>query len=171
MKCATHPDVETVLRCATCGKPICPDCLVETPVGMKCRQCGLAPLPPLYRLTPAALAIGVGVGAFAGTVTAIVASFLQGFVGYLVLLVGVIAGRLTGDAAIRATGGKRGPNLAVAVAGACVVGVLVLAPDLMRLLFGGPLLSPVEVVRVTLVQPLVLLLAGLTAGFAYGRIR
>ena len=28
MQCATHPGVETELRCATCGKPICPDCLM-----------------------------------------------------------------------------------------------------------------------------------------------
>jgi len=31
---ATQPHVETALTYATCGKPICPDGMVETPVGM-----------------------------------------------------------------------------------------------------------------------------------------
>jgi hypothetical protein len=30
MKCAAHPATETELTCATCGKPICPGCLVQT---------------------------------------------------------------------------------------------------------------------------------------------
>ncbi len=33
MKCATHPEVDTNLRCGKCGKPICLRCLVQTPVG------------------------------------------------------------------------------------------------------------------------------------------
>ena len=39
MKCATHPNVETNLRCGKCGKPICPKCLVQTPVGARCQDC------------------------------------------------------------------------------------------------------------------------------------
>ncbi len=37
--CARHPSVETGLKCASCGTPICPSCLVQTPVGMKCKSC------------------------------------------------------------------------------------------------------------------------------------
>ena len=37
--CADHPNVETRLRCSRCGKPICPQCAVRTPVGMRCPDC------------------------------------------------------------------------------------------------------------------------------------
>jgi len=37
--CANHPDVQTVLRCNRCGKPICTRCAVLTPVGYRCKQC------------------------------------------------------------------------------------------------------------------------------------
>ena len=46
MQCAAHPDVETNLSCSKCLKPICPKCLVETPVGPRCHQCAhLTKLP------------------------------------------------------------------------------------------------------------------------------
>ena len=64
MKCATHPSVETNLRCGKCGKPICPDCLVQTPVGARCRECArLRKLPTFEVGTPHYLkAVGVGLG-------------------------------------------------------------------------------------------------------------
>ncbi|MGC9334733.1 MAG: B-box zinc finger protein, partial [Anaerolineae bacterium] len=37
--CANHPNVETLLRCNRCGKPICTRCAVSTPVGYRCREC------------------------------------------------------------------------------------------------------------------------------------
>lgn len=37
--CANHPDVETLLRCNRCGKPICLKCAVLTDVGYRCKEC------------------------------------------------------------------------------------------------------------------------------------
>jgi hypothetical protein len=37
--CANHPNVETMLRCNRCAKPICTRCAVQTPVGYRCREC------------------------------------------------------------------------------------------------------------------------------------
>ena len=39
MRCAAHPQTETYLSCGKCGKPICPACLVQTPVGARCKKC------------------------------------------------------------------------------------------------------------------------------------
>lgn len=39
MRCALDPDTETNLTCGKCGQPICPKCLVQTPVGARCPQC------------------------------------------------------------------------------------------------------------------------------------
>jgi len=37
--CARHQDVQTFLRCSRCDVPICPRCLVQTPVGARCPEC------------------------------------------------------------------------------------------------------------------------------------
>ena len=37
--CYRHPGRETAVSCSNCGKPICPDCMTATPVGMRCPDC------------------------------------------------------------------------------------------------------------------------------------
>ncbi len=37
--CYRHPSRETGVSCSNCGRPICPDCMTSTPVGMRCREC------------------------------------------------------------------------------------------------------------------------------------
>lgn len=37
--CYRHPDRETGVACANCERPICPDCMTATPVGMRCPEC------------------------------------------------------------------------------------------------------------------------------------
>jgi membrane associated rhomboid family serine protease len=37
--CYRHPNRETGVACSNCGRPICPDCMTSTPVGMRCPEC------------------------------------------------------------------------------------------------------------------------------------
>src|SRR5438270_2459017 len=37
--CYRHPSRETGVACSACGRPICPDCMTPTPVGMRCPEC------------------------------------------------------------------------------------------------------------------------------------
>jgi membrane associated rhomboid family serine protease len=37
--CYRHPSRETNVSCSSCGRPICPDCMTTTPVGMRCPEC------------------------------------------------------------------------------------------------------------------------------------
>jgi membrane associated rhomboid family serine protease len=37
--CYRHPSRETGVACSNCGRPICPDCMTTTPVGMRCPEC------------------------------------------------------------------------------------------------------------------------------------
>lgn len=37
--CYRHPDRETGVSCSSCGRPICPECMTPTPVGMRCPEC------------------------------------------------------------------------------------------------------------------------------------
>jgi membrane associated rhomboid family serine protease len=37
--CYRHPDRPTLVRCSSCGRPICPDCMRPAPVGIRCPEC------------------------------------------------------------------------------------------------------------------------------------
>jgi membrane associated rhomboid family serine protease len=37
--CYRHPNRATGVSCSSCGRPICPDCMTPTPVGMRCPEC------------------------------------------------------------------------------------------------------------------------------------
>ena len=37
--CYRHPGRETGVACSNCGRPICPECMTSTPVGMRCPEC------------------------------------------------------------------------------------------------------------------------------------
>ena len=37
--CYRHPGRDTNVSCSMCARPICPDCMISTPVGMRCPEC------------------------------------------------------------------------------------------------------------------------------------
>lgn len=37
--CPRHPDRISYVRCQRCGRPACPDCVVQAPVGVQCVDC------------------------------------------------------------------------------------------------------------------------------------
>jgi hypothetical protein len=97
MKCAAHPDVETSLRCNKCGTPICPKCMVQTPVGARCPRCAkVSKLPTFsvsggYYLKGAGTALGMAVatGLAWGAIDSVMPYFylglvLAGAVGYAI---------------------------------------------------------------------------------------
>lgn len=43
--CYRHPSRETGVKCSNCGRPICPDCMTPTPVGMRCPECSKQTTP------------------------------------------------------------------------------------------------------------------------------
>jgi membrane associated rhomboid family serine protease len=85
--CYRHPTRETGVSCSSCGRPICPDCMTPTSVGMRCPECArqrtrvhrVATQPSTPEATRAIIAInvlvflaelatGTGFGSLAGTV-------------------------------------------------------------------------------------------------------
>ena len=115
MNCAYHPKVETNLRCGKCDKPICPKCMVTTPVGARCRDCaGLDKLPTFrvstrYYLIAAGVALGMAIacGAAWGLIEWLVPVFS------LNLLLAPAAGYAIGEVTSLAVNRKRGTGLAV----------------------------------------------------------
>jgi hypothetical protein len=113
MQCATHPSVETELTCSRCGKPICPRCLVQTPVGARCRDCAHLRRIPTYDVKPVFLLRGAA-AAFAVSIVSGVLWFLispphRGVFAYAALFIALAIGYGVGEAVSWATNRKRGP--------------------------------------------------------------
>ncbi len=110
LRCATHPDVETNLRCGKCGKPICPKCMVQTPVGARCQECARLRRLPQFEISATnylkALAVGVMVGAGAGALWGLLSWGIPFF--YLNILIAIGAGYAVGEAVTRSVNRKRG---------------------------------------------------------------
>ena len=76
--CYRHPSRETGVSCSNCGRPICPDCMTTTPVGMRCPECAkqrtrvmrLRSVSTVPRVTYALIAINVGAFLAEGNITA-----------------------------------------------------------------------------------------------------
>ena len=116
MKCATHPDVETSLACSKCGKPICPRCLVQTPVGARCRDCARADRLPTYALQPThylkAIGVMVVVSIAAGFAWVLAEAVIP-FLGIFNIMLAGGVGYVIAELVSRAVNRKRGPVLAV----------------------------------------------------------
>ena len=116
LRCARHPNTETVLRCGRCDTPICARCMVMSPVGARCPSCAQVKRFALM-LKPVevarAIAYGLGVGAV-GSVIATLIPFLGPLFGFAI--VGFAVGEVVSIGANR----KRVPALAP-IAVACLL--------------------------------------------------
>ena len=127
MRCATHPQVETTLSCSKCGKPICPKCMVQTPVGARCPQCARLYKLPTFRVSTRHLLIATGTGLVisvaCGFLWGLIASLLNFF--YLNLLLAAGFGFAIGEVISLSVNRKRGLMLAVIAGFAVVISYLV----------------------------------------------
>ncbi|MFC1967740.1 B-box zinc finger protein [Chloroflexota bacterium] len=114
-RCAKHPEVETGLKCGKCGQPICPKCMVQTPVGARCTGCARLYKLPTYRvsaiyyLRAAGTALGMAIAG--GLAWGIVSAFIP-FIYLNIILAGGV-GYAIGEVISRAVNRKRGTGLAV----------------------------------------------------------
>ncbi|HEY5475625.1 MAG TPA: DnaJ domain-containing protein [Tepidiformaceae bacterium] len=121
--CPRDPEVETALRCSRCDTPICPRCLVQTPVGARCRDCARIVKSPVYTLDQmqifrAAAASVIG-GVAMGLIWRLV--LVPFTVGFLSIFIGAGLGYVFTRIMELATGRKRGP----VVAGLAVFGIAI----------------------------------------------
>jgi hypothetical protein len=134
--------VETALRCSRCETPICPRCLVQTPVGARCKDCAKIARSPVYtvkgatlaRAVGAALVGGIGMGLIWGFASNSVAGIAYGGI-FMSLLLGVGLGYVFTRLMEFATGRKRGP-----VVSGLAMGGVVLATIIQIVMVGGLIL-------------------------------
>lgn len=116
--CSYHPNVMTGLRCNRCGKPICPQCAVRTPVGFRCPDCAGVRGLPTYRTSSGSLLKAAGAGLAVALTTAVLWRFIPDWQFYLCLLMGFG----TVEAIARMSGNKRGVDLQLLAIGIVTVG-------------------------------------------------
>src|SRR5262249_30973622 len=138
--CYRHPNRETGVSCSNCGRPICPDCMTSTPVGMRCPDCA--------RQTTK---VRVGQGAFsadASKMPATIALIGLNVIVFLAELLGGGAGSLNGGGSVIHDFGLRGPDVAngdwwrVITGGFLHAGFLHLLLNMYVLYIAGSILEP-----------------------------
>lgn len=132
MKCAAHPKIETNLRCGKCGKPICPKCMVQTPVGARCSDCAKLHKLPTYRVSARyylrAIGTALGMAIVCGVAWGVVGIFAPFLLLNFLLAAGV--GYAIGEVVGLSVNRKRGTGLAT------IAGIAVAISYLVSLLFG-----------------------------------
>lgn len=121
--CAVHPDRETGLRCNKCGRLMCVECAVQTPVGYRCRECVRGIQDKFFNASQTDYVILF-------VVTAVAAGVLGAIVGAVripllfVLILGLPVGGALAEVSLRAIGRRRGRYSAQLAAGAAALGAL-----------------------------------------------
>jgi hypothetical protein len=134
MRCYRHPNRETRVSCATCGRPICTECMTPTEVGIKCPDDARMPRGARAGVMKGnqiarSLLAGAGVALLG---IPVVFAILQIPAGRLII--SALAGYLAGIFIHRA-GGRNGGPISMAIAGVSVF--LAYAPWLAQALLNG----------------------------------
>jgi membrane associated rhomboid family serine protease len=135
--CYRHTNRETNVACSNCGRPICPDCMTVTSVGMRCPECAR------QRTQVRRVAPGLRAGAAPATYALIainVAAFLAEIAGG--------SGALQGGGTVINHAGLNGPAVAdgdwwrIVTAGFLHAGLLHIGLNMYVLFVLGTLLEP-----------------------------
>jgi membrane associated rhomboid family serine protease len=138
--CYRHPSRETGVSCSNCGRPICPECMTSTSVGMRCPECAKQTTK-----------VRVGQGAFGSASSKMPATFaLIGLnvIVFLAELLGGGSGSLNGGGQLINDAGLRGPDIAggdwwrVITGGFLHAGFLHLLLNMYVLYIAGSILEP-----------------------------
>jgi hypothetical protein len=142
LACLRHSETETRLTCNRCGDPICPKCMVQATVGIRCPNCANYEFNPIVQVKRPTLlkasAAGIGAGVAVGLLWGILGPFIP-FFGYAMLLIGVGVGYVVGEAVSAGAGRSRARDLQWPAAGGTVVAFGVAAifmPFLATSIFG-----------------------------------
>jgi hypothetical protein len=116
--CYRHPERETAVSCSDCGRPICTDCMVYSPVGIKCPECARLPRSARVRIKPDRLALAIAAAALGGVAMGFGILLLQSAGLFFALIVGWLIGIAMGELVLSASGRFRTPTIGwIAVGG------------------------------------------------------
>ena len=135
MHCYRHPDRETRVSCATCGRPICTECMVPTEVGIKCPDDARLPRGARAGVMKGdQIAKTLLAGAAVALLGALVVYFVLPHIGFGRFILSAAAGWGAGTFVYRA-GGRNGGPVAMAISGVSVA--IAFAPSLVLSILSG----------------------------------
>jgi len=167
--CEVHPDRETTLRCNKCGRLMCPDCAVHTPVGYRCKQCVRQHDDKFFSASQNDYII---VGALCGIATAIAAAIVQqiSLPAIFLIFIAIPFGGGVAELALRLTQRRRGRQTANIGAAAVVIGGIIGSLANMTVRLGR--LPPFDLaIRVMTANFGIPILIGIMAFFVYSRFK
>ncbi|MGH2442488.1 MAG: hypothetical protein ACRDFX_04935 [Chloroflexota bacterium] len=124
--CARHPSRETRLRCSKCETFICTGCIVQTPVGARCRNCAQLRRLPQHDLGLKLLARS----GLAGLAVSLAGWYLLAYAVFLRYLLSVLLGAAIGAAMSRLA--RRRSSLVLEIAAVIAVVAGLLAADILH---------------------------------------
>jgi hypothetical protein len=119
--CACGSKIMTRLRCSRCGKPICPRCMVASPVGYRCPQCSRGQRSVVYDPSVS----GLVKAAVVGIVVAAAIGFFWGSYPSWGFYMSLLMGFGVAEAIAKAANYKRGRELQALSMGCVVFGIVV----------------------------------------------
>jgi hypothetical protein len=135
--CTVHPERETALRCNKCGRPMCVQCAVKTPVGYRCRECVREQQDIYFNAGSLDYVIG---GAVAAVCSLGANSLGQALPLFLMFFLAVAVGGFIPQVVTPLVKRRRGRYMHLAVAAGAALGALpVVAPALGWVAAGAPL--------------------------------
>ncbi len=123
-KCVNHPQVETAVSCSSCGDPICPDCMIYTPVGAKCPDCARMPKSARVTLRPGRLLLAVAAGLGAAAAGGFLFGIAVSMIGFFSIIFAFGLGYGVGEAVSWGSGRYHAAWLASLAAVCAGLGVL-----------------------------------------------
>ena len=118
--CACGSGILTRLRCSRCGKPICPRCMVASPVGYRCPECSRTRRSVVYDPSVS----GLLRAAVVGLVTALAIGFFWGSYPSWGFYMSLLMGFAVAESVAWGANYKRGRELGVLACGMVLVGVV-----------------------------------------------
>src|SRR5918994_2467756 len=146
--CYRHPDRPTNVACSNCERPICPDCMTSTSVGMRCPECSRQTTKVVR--SPSGAFSGATPVTF-GLIGLCVAAFVAQLAGGMGMTNGSPAGSVTLDYGLigfgfegvgQAIGVAEGEYYRIVTGGFLHSGIIHLAINKIALYFLGALLEP-----------------------------
>lgn len=127
MGCICGSGLDTTLRCSKCDRPICPKCMVQTPVGARCPECARLYKLPTYSVSATHYVVAAAVSVVLALALGFVWNQAARRMPYfdLNLLLGPAIGYVIGEVTSRAVNRKRSIGLAAIGAAGVVVGYVV----------------------------------------------
>ncbi|MFC1960272.1 B-box zinc finger protein [Chloroflexota bacterium] len=169
--CTVHPDRETALRCNKCGRPMCVECAVQTPVGYRCRECIREQQDKFYTATTMDNVIAAGVAFGLSLVMNWIAMLIISIIPLFGLFIALLffapaAGSLIPQAILTLTRRRRSRYMGEIAVVAIVIGAIASQWRLIQFLFMG---APLGSLLMALLWPAIFTV--IMASTAYGWLR